>query len=147
MVKMSEEMKDIVENQPFLVVSTIKPDGIPHLIVVTNSWIFDGDEKLALARWQMVNTEENLKRDPNSTVIILATDPKKRRSVRFFGEGYFKKREELKLPEEANKFNEFLVVDVKRIQYGQWGKDTNMDFAYDETWKGRFGFKRSRVNE
>lgn len=141
---MSDEMLDTVNKQPYLVISTITIDGLPHLIVASEKWVIGDGEKLALARWQMVKTEENLKN--NSTVIVMAIDPRKRRSVRFFGEGAFKKKEELELP-EGSKSKEYLVVDIKRIQYGQWGKDTNVDFAYDETWKGRFGFKRTRVTD
>lgn len=143
MVKMSDEMIDIVKSQPFVVISTITAEGVPHLIVASEKKVIDEGEKLALGRWQMSKTEENL--ENNSTVIVMAIDPKKRRSVRFFGEGKFEKKENLDLPE--GKAKEYLVVDIKRIQYGQWGKDTNVDFAVDLRWQGRFGFKRTKITE
>jgi len=142
MVKMSTEMRETIEKQPYIVVSTITPEGMPHMIVASDKWIVN--DALVLGRWQMVKTEENLKKNPIAIAIVI--DPDKRRSVRFFGEGTFKKKEELQLPENANN-KEYLVIDIKRIQYGQWGADTNVDFASDETWKGKFGFKRTRVIE
>ncbi len=125
-------MKEIVLNQPFSVVATIQEDKLPHLIVVSDKWIID-DEILVFGRWQMKETEKNL--DKNSMVIVLGIDPEKRRSVKFFGKGYFEKRKKLPLDKKADRFDEFLVVNIKRIQYGQWGQDTNTDFAFDHTWE------------
>ncbi|MFX0114102.1 MAG: pyridoxamine 5'-phosphate oxidase family protein [Candidatus Hodarchaeota archaeon] len=125
---MNEEMKQIIENQPFSVIATLNPKGIPHLIVAIDKWIID-DELLVFGRWQMHQTAQNLLNNP--LIIILGVDPEKRRSVRFFGKGKFAKRKELKLGRNADRFDEFLVVSIHRIQYGQWGEDTNTDFAFD----------------
>ncbi|MHA1170124.1 MAG: pyridoxamine 5'-phosphate oxidase family protein, partial [Candidatus Hodarchaeales archaeon] len=133
MVALNDEMREIYENQPFIIAATINQDnGLPHMIVIADKWMVD-NSTLAFGRWQMRKTAENLQK--NNIVIVIAVDPEKNRSVRFFGDGSFKENKDLDLPDEASKFKEFLVVDIKRIQYGQWGKDTNVDFSYDETWK------------
>ncbi|MFQ5978271.1 MAG: pyridoxamine 5'-phosphate oxidase family protein [Candidatus Heimdallarchaeota archaeon] len=128
MARMNSEMKQIVENQPYTIIATLPSKGTPHLIVAQDKWIID-DELLVFGRWQMHQTEKNLRNNP--LTVVLAVDPDKRRSVRFFGKGKFVKRKELKLNRSADRFDEFLVVKIHRIQYGQWGEDTNTDFAFD----------------
>ena len=125
---MNEEMKQIIKDQPFTIIATITPKGLPHMIVAEDIWLVD-DELLVFGRWQMHQTERNLLNDPQT--IVMGVDADKRRSVRFFGKGKFVKRKELKLDRTADRFDEFLVVTTHRIQYGQWGEDTNTDFAFD----------------
>ncbi|MFW9914233.1 MAG: pyridoxamine 5'-phosphate oxidase family protein [Candidatus Thorarchaeota archaeon] len=125
---MNEEMREIIKNQPYVVIATLSPNGLPHLIVVEDKWIID-DELLVFGRWQMHQTGQNLRKNP--LTIVLGVDTAKRRSIRFFGRGKFVKRKGLKLNKKADRFDEFLVVKVHRIQFGQWGSDSNTDFAFD----------------
>ena len=56
MTKMSDEIKSLLEKEPFMILCTMNEDGRPHIITVKDKWILD-DERLAFCQWQMAYTE------------------------------------------------------------------------------------------
>jgi hypothetical protein len=129
MAKLNEEIKEFVKKQPFTVIITIGEDDKPYPIVVGKNpgAQFVGDEKIVFCQWQQSVTERNIQRDP--LVLILAVDHEQSKSYRIFGEGSYLEKDLLKsqygveLPGFCKKG---LVVEVKRIQYGQYGDKTNL---------------------
>ena len=63
-----EEYKDLIENKP-IHIATVTKDNKPNLAVAADVRIIESD-KIIVSVNEMVNTQENVKRNPNVVITV-----------------------------------------------------------------------------
>jgi len=86
---LTQEIKDVVTQSPFIPITTVSKDGQPHLIVAGKVKEIRGDDTLVFGVYKMVKTRQNLA----ETGIMQAVAVVGKKGYRFSGKGYSEDKE------------------------------------------------------
>lgn len=80
---LTQEMKDVISQSPFIPITTISTGGQPHLIVVGRVKEIPSDDTLIFGVYKMLKTRQNLA----DTGVIQAAAVAGKKGYRFTGKG------------------------------------------------------------
>ena len=82
-MKLTEEMKQIIQEAPYLSLITVNGDGSPHPIIVGGKTL-DGDN-IAIGIYKMETTRKNLESDNKAWLLASTLDEEGPKGFRFAG--------------------------------------------------------------
>ena len=117
-MKMSEEIKGMLEKMPFIPLASAG-NSEPHLIVVGKGFVID-DETLAFFGWRQGVTSNNI--GSNGYIQIVVVSEARDKGYRLAGRGHIEKEGAISdrlrefFPKQLGKLNFVTVMKVERIE-------------------------------
>jgi len=117
-MKMSNEVKAMLEKMPFVPLVTSDNEG-PHLIVVSKGIVID-DDTVAFFGWRQDATSRNI--ENNGIIQIVVVSEARDKGYRLEGRGHIEKEGAISdrlrgiFPKQLGKLNFVTVMKVERIE-------------------------------
>ncbi len=117
-MKMSEEVKDLLQKMPFIPLVSLGKDG-PHLIVVGKGFEVD-DETIAFFGWRQGKTSENIRK--NGVIQIALVSEQKNSGYRLAGTGRIETQGKIydslkgKFPGQLGRLSFATVMKIEKVE-------------------------------